>query len=116
MSPLSEEQRATAAALGFGSGEDAVLRMNRGHDPGHVLVARLLGLQWSPTLHWVATGEPAHPTRHEDAVGAEEALVLALQQWAQTGEFNGAVRLFWLLGREPESVKATYLRMLEGGR
>ena len=99
-----------AAALGFGSGPEAVLAMNRTHDPVHVLASRLLGLPRSPTLHWVATKEPAHPTRHADAVGFEEDLVLDLQRWAQTGEHGPSMRVLWLLGWSEDGVR----KALEG--
>jgi hypothetical protein len=79
---------------------------DRVHDAYHVVACRLLGLPYSPTLHWVASGAPAHPTRHADAVGAEEDVVLALQKWMQTGEYTGPLRFIWLFGWREEDVRA----------
>lgn len=95
-----------ARLLGYGEGPDAIAAMRRTHDAYHAVAAHLLGLPSSPTLHWVASGELTHPTRHEDAVGCEEDLVLDLQRWMQTGEYGGTMRLLWLLGHDPEEVKA----------
>lgn len=103
------QQAATAERLGYGTGPEAVLALNRAHDPYHVVAARLLGLEYSPTLHWLATGEPTHPTRHEDAVGAEEDVTMALQRWMQTGEFTGPLRIVWLFGWTEDEVRAALL-------
>ena len=112
------QQAATAAWCGYGTGPDAVLRLNRLHDPFHVVVGRLLGLHYSPTLRWVATGyrQRAHPTRHDDAVGFEEAVVLDLQRWLQTGEPGGAMRVLWTLGWEEGDVRAALLNAVGGER
>lgn len=111
------QQAATAAWCGY-TGPDAVLQLNRTHDPFHVVACRLLGLQYSPTLRWVATGyrQRAHPTRHDDAVGFEEEVVLDLQRWVQTGEYGGAMRVLWTLGWQPEDVRAALLNAVAGER
>lgn len=115
-SALSPEER--AAALGYGEGPEAVLAMRREHDPFHVVVGRLLGLHYSPTLRWVATGyrERAHPTRHDDAVGFEEAVVLDLQRWLQTGEPGGAMRVLWTLGWGEQEVRSALLNAVGSER
>lgn len=105
-----------AAQLGYGEGPEAVLAMQRWHDATHVIACRLLGLPYSPTLHWVASGAQAHPTRHADAVGMEEEVTLALQCFVQTGECTGPLRIFFLLGWEEESIKAAARNALAGTR
>lgn len=105
-----------AAQLGYGDGPEAVLAMQRWHDATHVIACRLLGLPYSPTLHWAASGAPAHPTRHADAVGVEEEVTLALQHFQQTGDYSGPLRLVWLMGWEEEDVRAALHNALEGIR
>jgi hypothetical protein len=105
-----------AAQLGYGDGPEAVLAMQRWHDATHVIACRLLGLPYSPTLHWAASGAPAHPTRHADAVGVEEEVTLALQHFQQTGVYSGPLRLVWLMGWEEEDVRAALHNALEGIR
>lgn len=105
-----------AAQLGYGEGPEAVLAMQRWHDATHVIACRLLGLPYSPTLHWVASGAPAHPTRHADAVGVEEEVTLALQHFQQTGDHSGPLRIFFLMGWEEEDVRAALHNALEGIR
>jgi hypothetical protein len=105
-----------AAQLGYGDGPEAVLAMQRWHDATHVIACRLLGLPYSPTLHWAASGAPAHPTRHADAVGVEEEVTLALQCFVQTGERTGPLRIFFLLGWEEESITAAVRNAVEAER
>jgi hypothetical protein len=105
-----------AAQLGYGDGPEAVLAMQRWHDATHVIACRLLGLPYSPTLHWVASGAPAHSTRHADAVGMEEEVTLALQCFVQTGERTGPLRIFFLLGWEEESITAAVRNAVEAER
>lgn len=75
----SDEYRARAVSLGYG---DDTACMSREHELGHALLARLLGLPYSPTLYGLAL--------HADAQGpywpswrTEEASVLALQRYAR---------------------------------
>lgn len=117
MTPHEQEQQQRDAALrlGYGAGVDAVACMNAAHDAYHLALSRMLGLDESPTLRWVATGEPAHPTRHEDAIGVEEDMALGLQAFVQTGEFNGAIRILWWFGLDPETVRAQLMQLQKEG-
>jgi hypothetical protein len=112
------QQAATAAWCGYGTGPEAVLELNRLHDPYHVVAGRLLGQHYSPTLRWVATGyrQRAHPTRHDDAVGFEESLVLELQRWMRTGEYGGTMRVLWTLGWDEDDVRAALRNAVGEGR
>lgn len=67
-------QAASAKALGYG---DDLARASREHELAHSLLAVLLGLPESPTLHGVARG------RHWQHWRAEEAAALALQRFAR---------------------------------
>lgn len=66
-------QAERAAELGYPSAE----AMNREHDLTHSLLAYWLGLDYSPTLHAIANNEQSAIWQ------AEEAAVLALQQFAR---------------------------------
>lgn len=63
-------------------GAPSVREMNRTHDLVHSLVARALGLDYSPTLLAVAKGE-VYPYWE-----AEEAAVLAVQAWAFAADID----------------------------
>lgn len=51
--------------------------MNRTHDVVHSLMADFLGLEYSPTLHMLATQQS-----DDDLMAKEEAMVLAVQEFA----------------------------------
>lgn len=70
----NDAYRATAGRLGYG---DDVLRMCREHEAAHAALAAWLLLPESPTLRVVAGEEGP-----SDLTGAEERLVLALQDFA----------------------------------
>jgi hypothetical protein len=97
---ITDEER--ARLLGYPS----VLAMRADHDPLHCLLSGLFG-KASPTLRWANTGGAAHPTRNEDAVGWEEDLVLSVQHWLNTGEFNGEIRMLWWWGIDPDELRAS---------
>ncbi len=69
----SDEYRANAEALGYGSDTD---RMCREHDLLHAVLCEALGLPYSPTLKNVAGGQG--PT---DLTNYEEDMVLAAQRF-----------------------------------
>jgi hypothetical protein len=98
----------TAEGLGYGVGPDAVLAMTRDHDPLHVLLSGLFG-KASPTMRWVGSGyrEAAHPTRHDDAVGWEESLVLEVQKWLNTGEYGSTMRVLWWMGVDEKKLRSS---------
>jgi hypothetical protein len=52
--------------------------MNRDHDLAHTMLAHMLGLPWSPTLHDIATGSVTNIFEHY----IEEQAVLSLQTYA----------------------------------
>jgi hypothetical protein len=111
-----EQQLASARWCGYpGTDEEAVLALNAHHDPLHVLLSGLFGRS-SPTLRWVASGyrdsARAHPTRHEDAVGWEEDLVLETQRWLTTGEYGGTLRVLWWMGIDEAKLRTALLRRL----
>lgn len=110
----AEQQRATAAWCGY-IGDDAVDRCNAEHDPLHRILAGFFDKQ-SPTLRWVASGyldaAKAHPTKHEDAVGWEESLVLETQRWLNTGEWGPTIRVLWWLRIDPDKLRAALCRHL----
>lgn len=67
-------QKETAAHIGC-----SVEEMNRTHDLLHVMLAHMIGLDYSPTLADVAVNLPKN-----DIHGIEEAAVLAVQRFAQS--------------------------------
>src|SRR5690349_1216213 len=67
-------QRATADELGY----DSIEQMNVEHDVYHALLARWLGLRWSPTLRASSRGLTCTVSE------TEEAAVLAIQKFALT--------------------------------
>lgn len=71
-------QAATAARLGYPSAE----AMNRDHDLAHSLLAHWLGLECSPTLHAVASGN-RYPLS-----ALEEDAVFAIQRFARAAGIN----------------------------
>lgn len=96
------QQLRTARWCGYsGTDAEAVLSLNRDHDPLHCILAGLFGKS-SPTLRWVTAGyaddERTHPTRHDDAVGWEEDLCLEVARWLNTGEYGPTMRVLWWFG------------------
>jgi hypothetical protein len=98
------EQASTAARLGYGVGPEAIAAMNREHDDLHLRLCAILGTE-SRSLRFVAYGEEAHPTRACDAIGFEEALILGVQEWLNTGNFNEDIRYLWWFGLEPDELR-----------
>lgn len=90
--------------------------MSREHDRLHVLLAGIFGKTESPTLRWVASGyadsERLHPTRHDDAVGAEEDICLETARWLNTGEFGAMQRIVWFLGVCPDKLRVALCQRL----
>jgi hypothetical protein len=80
------EHAARARDLGYrGSDREVVDAMNRDHDATHQHVARMLGLEDSPTLWAVAHDEPINP----ELADYEERVVFHFQRmrngyWGQT--------------------------------
>jgi hypothetical protein len=70
----TDEYRARAQSLGYGSD---TARMSREHELTHHLLADLLGLPYSPTLHGVAA------QKIYERNNIEEAAVLAIQAFAR---------------------------------
>jgi hypothetical protein len=89
------EYRAQAEARGYG-GDTWLLCCE--HEPCHTWLAEKLGQPWSWTLWWVAhkdiLGKPPKGLWHD-----EEELVLAFQQYANTGECQ-PLRLWKLQGMQ----------------
>ena len=75
----TDEYRATAQRLGYGTD---IWALCREHEIAHTLVARALGLEYSPTLWAVAHGRTVR-TELPGEMAAEEDLVLAYQIWCK---------------------------------
>lgn len=102
-----EDREAFARSLGYATAMDC----DREHDALHAILSGFFGRP-SPVLRWVATGgrERAHPTRNTDALGWEESLVLGVQRWLNTGEFNGDIRVLWWLEDGGKAIDPDKLR------
>jgi hypothetical protein len=108
-----EQQLQTARWCGYpGTDAEAVLSLNREHDPLHCLLAGLFD-KGSPVMRWVASGYAdyarAHPTRHDDVIGWHEDLALETARWLNTGEFGGTMRVLWAWGVEPGPLRHALL-------
>lgn len=79
---FTKEDRARAAALGYGVGTDAVWRMHREHDLAHHLVARALGWDHSMVLWLSAQGRSGFPV---GVYATEERMSFLVQRAAQVG-------------------------------
>jgi hypothetical protein len=93
----TDEYRARAVSLGYRADISA---MSREHEAAHHLLARLLGLPYSPTLYGVALQAdcqgPFWP-----AWGHEEACVLALQRYARSAGVDLVARAVETFGSDP---------------
>lgn len=77
VSNYEPEHVETARGLGYqGSDREVVDAMNRDHDATHQQVARMLGLEDSPTLWAVAHGLPINP----ELADYEERVVFHFQR------------------------------------
>jgi hypothetical protein len=107
---LQREQQVTTArwCKYGGTDEEAVWALNLEHDPLHVLLCGLFDRP-SPTLKWVRSGyqDGAHPSRHDDAVGWEESLVLEVARWLNGGGYGETMRVLWWMGVCPDKLRAS---------
>jgi hypothetical protein len=95
------EKRNRAMWLGYGSGPDAVPKMDEEHDKFHEIVSRMVDAnRGSRVMPFVKAGYPPDRVASElgsDVVGFEEDLVFDVVRWFNTYERGATMRLlFWL--------------------
>jgi hypothetical protein len=86
----TDAYRARARSLGY---RDDTAAMSREHEAAHHLMARLLGLPYSPTMYGIALHAAAEGP-YWPAWRDEECAVLALQRFARSAGVDLAERAF----------------------